>query len=215
MTHTAPELPAPLPAVPEPPAVTWHLAAPETPTPPRRRFAPPTVILATVAALLLMVVGVLGALVVDARSTAADLAAAEAAEDEQQADALSDAEQQLAGARDELTAAEAAAAEALAAAAQAESLQQDAELAAAPSDAAQEEFLQLLRDSDSVFWTATDDELVDLGTLTCQYLGEFGNGDEAVAELGGIYLQFGLSSGQAAMLTSASIVVFCPQHTLE
>jgi hypothetical protein len=214
MTHPTSEFPAPSPAVPEPPATTGHVTAPEPPTPPRRRFSALTVVLATVVALLLVAVGVLGALVLDARSTAEDLAATEAAEDERHAAALSDAEQQLAAARDELTAAEAAAAEALAAAAQAESLQRDAELAAAPSEDAKEEFLGLLRDSDPVFWTATDAELVDLGTLTCQYFGEFGNGDETVAELGGIYIQFGLSSTQAAMLTSASIVVFCPQHNL-
>ena len=215
MTYPAPEFPAAPPAPAPPPAVTWHMAGPEVPDPARRRPSPLTVVLAVVAALLVVGVGVLGALVVDARSTADDLAATEAAEDDQQASALSEAEQQLTDAQAELTAAESAATEALAAAEQAEAAQRDAEQAAAPDEAAMEEFLRLLRDSDSVFYTATDDELVDIGTLTCQYLGEFGNGDEAVAELGGIYVQFGLTSTQAAQLTSAAIVVFCPQHSLD
>ncbi|WP_051684263.1 DUF732 domain-containing protein [Blastococcus sp. URHD0036] len=215
MTSPASELPAPSPELPAPPAVTWHMAAAVPPPPRQRRFRPLTVVLALVAAVLLMLVCVLGALVLDARSTADDRAAREAAEDDEQAAALSGAEQELADARGQLTAAEAGAADALAAAEQAESLQQVAEQAAAPSAEAQEEFLDLLRDDDPVFWTATDDELVDLGTLTCQYFGEFGNGDEVVAELGSIYISFGLSSSQAAMLTSASIVVFCPQHSLE
>jgi Tfp pilus assembly protein PilX len=174
-----------------------------------------TVVLVTVATLLLVGGGVLGALLLDERSSATEVAAAEAAEDNRQAAALRDAERQVTDAEQRLTAAESAAAEAEVAAEAAEVAQGEAEQAAAPDQESIEEFLWLLRDSDTVFWSATDDELVEIGTLSCQYFDEYGNNDEAIAELGAIAIAHGLTSHQAAQLTSAAIVVFCPQHSLD
>jgi Tfp pilus assembly protein PilX len=172
-------------------------------------------VLAVVATLLLVGVVVLAFLLLDERSTAADKAAAEAAEDRRQAAALREAEQLVTDGGQQLAAAEAAATEALARAEMAEAAQVEAEQSAAPDAESIEEFLRLLRDSDSVFWTATDDELVEIGTVSCQYFDEYGNGDAAVAELGAIAVDFGLTSRQSAQLTSAAIVVFCPQHSLD
>ncbi|MGY1813301.1 DUF732 domain-containing protein [Blastococcus sp. SYSU D00820] len=194
------------------PPVTWHVPQP---APPTRRRSPWAVVLATLTVLLVAGVGVLGWLVLDARSSARDAAAAEAVEDGEQAAALAAAEERIAGTEAELADAEAAADDAEARADEAEAAAGVAEQAAAPSEDAIEEYLWLLRDGDTVFWGATDDELVEIGLQSCRYMDVHGNGDAAVAELGEIVVEFGLTSFQSAQLTSAAIVMFCPQHSLD
>ncbi|OMQ16385.1 hypothetical protein A7K94_0202885 [Modestobacter sp. VKM Ac-2676] len=165
--------------------------------------------------LLLAGVGVLIGLLIDAHATGTRTVAVERAEDELQAEDLGTAEWMLTLAENRATEAEAVADGAVAYAEEAEAAQDEAELAAAATDEDLDEFLRLVRGSNYAFLAVPDASLVELGEVTCDYLDTFGNSDPTLARVVGVGVASGMSSRQAAEVTSAAVVVLCPQHKLE
>ncbi|PWW23512.1 uncharacterized protein DUF732 [Geodermatophilus normandii] len=213
----------PFPGAPVPPQVgpgPWQTVGdgtPFVPVPPApvRRRTGLVVALAVVTAVLVMGVGVLTALLLDSRSTASDLAAAERAEDEQQATDLRDAQRGVDNLGVEATEAEAAAAAASDRAREAEAARGQADEAAAPDTSDYDEYLRLLRSTDLAFRTVDDATLVEIGDVTCDYLDTYGNGDQTLARIVSIGVSSGMTSRQSSEVTSAAIVSLCPQHSLD
>jgi hypothetical protein len=186
----------------------------EPPAPRRRNRTVLT--LGALIAVLLVVSGVLTALLVDARSTASDIAAEEVAEDRSQASALaaveaqsddvlaavSDAEDDTADAQDRIQAAEQAqaAAEAQAAAV--------AESQAAATAQAESAFLESMRD---VFPGASDATLLDRGYGLCAHLDtlSFATVYDAYDHASEAY---GYEYDEALLMATAAVVMFCPEY---
>ncbi|SFT67428.1 Protein of unknown function [Geodermatophilus amargosae] len=216
MSQPLPGAPVPLLVDPGP----WQADGDGTPSgplqpAPRSRRNGLVIALAIAAAVLLTSVGVLTALLIDSRSTAADLAAAERAEDEQQDTDLRDAQRGVDNLAVEATEAEAAAAAASTRAGEAEAARSQAEQAAAPGTSDYEEYLRLLRSTDPAFRTVDDATLVEIGDVTCDYLDTYGNSDQTRARIVSIGVSSGMTSRQSSEVTSAAIVALCPQHSLD
>lgn len=205
-----------------PPGSHGSWSAPDATEPPpafapeaKRRRSRLVIALAAVAALLLVGVAVLTALLINAHSTAADLAAAEVAEDAQQDSDVRIGEQIVADAENALAEVAAEARDAMTRADEAEAAQGQAEEATAASGADLDEFLRLLRGTNPAFSTVMDASLIELGEVSCDYLDTFGNSEQTVARIGSVSVASGMTSRQAAEVTSAAIVVLCPQHKLD
>lgn len=197
------------------PPVDGVIGVDETPRAPRPRRSRVLPALATLAALLVIAVGVLTGLYLSGRSEAADVAAAEAVEDEQEAEDVAIGEAIVGDAEDGLADLEAEAASAEVRADEAEAALSEAEESASATDGDVTEFLRLLRVADSAFVVVPDGDLVEFGQVTCDYLDTFGNSDETIAELGSLGIDSGLTAGQTAAVTSAAIVELCPRHALD
>jgi hypothetical protein len=171
--------------------------------------------LTAMAAVLLVGAGVLTTLLLDVHAAVAVLAAAERAEDERQSEDLRTAERVRANSESRAGEAESEAAAALSWAQETEAASRQAAQVAAPSTADFQEFLRLLHDTNPTFTTVPDASLVELGEITCDYLDTFGNSEPTVARIVSVGVASGMTSREAAEVTSAAMVLLCPQHKLD
>ncbi|WP_029433155.1 DUF732 domain-containing protein [Blastococcus sp. URHD0036] len=187
---------------------------PESPAVRRRNRV--VLALSALVVVLLAAGGVLTALLVDARTTASDLAAEEAAEERAHADALAgveteradvlaaiaDAEDDAADAQDRIQAAQQAQASAEAQAAAVEESQ------AAATAHAESAFLESMRD---VFPGASDATLLDRGYGLCEhldtlYVATVYNAYDHATEV------YGYEYDEALLMATAAVVMFCPEY---
>jgi hypothetical protein len=188
--------------------------AQELPAPRRRNRG--VLALSALVLVLLAAGGVLAALLVDARSTASDVAAEEVAEDLSQAGALADVEAQrtdvqaaisdteddAADAQDRIQAAQRAQA---AAEEQAAAVEESQAAATAHAESA---FLESMRD---VFPGASDATLLDRGYGLCAHLDtlSFATVYDAYDHASDAY---GYEYDEALLMATAAVVMFCPEY---